>query len=182
MKENNLIALSLIYYDTQKEKYKKYYKKDYNLILEINDNHLDLPTFILQKNNINLIEGNFNIIGIFYKNNNEFRWGWDLIILNQFKQLIKNNTYFIRQIINYIFDYNIEQDNINGNNTDEDLLFYKDLKNIFLNPIISIKNPIQLEKILAITQYITKSEMIFKKSDIKRNRDKFYLFKNIKNL
>jgi hypothetical protein len=176
MKENNLIALSLIYYDTQKEKYKKYYKKDYKLILEINDNHLDLPKFFLQKNNINLIEGNFNIIGIFYKNKNEFRWGWDLIILNHFKQLIKNNTYFIRQIINYIFDYNINEENI-----DEELLFYKDLKNYFLNPIIYIKNPIQLEKILAITQYITKSEMIYKISDIKNNRDNFYILKNITN-
>jgi hypothetical protein len=177
MKENNLIALSLIYYDTQKKKYKKYYKKDYNLILKTLNNDLDLPIFYLQKNNINLIQGNFNIIGIFDKNNNEFRWGWDLIILNKSNKLVKNNTYFIRQIINYIFDYNINEENI-----DEDLLFYKDLKNIFLNPIIYIKNPIQLEIILAITQYITKSEMIFKKYNKNQNIDKFYLLKNITNL
>lgn len=177
MKENNLIALSLIYYDIQKKKYKKYYKKNYNLTLINYNNDLELPQFNLQKNNISLIKGSFNIIGFLDKNNNEFRWGWDLIILNESNKLIKNNTYFIRQIINYIFDYNIEQDNFN-----EELLFYKDLKNIFLNPRILIENPIQLEKILAITQYITKSEMIYKIYDKKKNIDKFYLLKNIKNL
>lgn len=176
MKDNNLIALSLIYFDIQKEKYKKYYKKNIDLILQhVYDEDLYLPNFIFKKNNLQILEGDYNIIGIFYKNTNEFRWGWDFIYLSKNNNLIKNNTYFIRQIINYILDFNINKDNL-----EQDIFLYTNLKEFFLKPKILIKNKLELEIILAITQFITKSEMIYKKYDKKNNIDKFYLLKNIK--
>jgi hypothetical protein len=175
MKENNLINLSLIYYDTQKEKYKKYYKKNITLYLESGNKNLNLPIFNLKKNDNILIEGNFNIIGIFEKDTNKFIWAWYKIVKNNNNKIVKNNTFFVRQIINYILDYDIDENNLN-----EEILFYNQLKKLFLNPELSIEYQIELEIILAITLFITKSDMIYKIYNKNNNTDQFFILKNMK--
>jgi hypothetical protein len=171
MKDNNLIALSFIYYDMQKQKYKKYYNDNYNLKLydEINNE----PTFELKDGAKIVMKGNFNFIGLFDKDDNTFRWGWDYLYISNQNKFITNNTYYIKRIINYIFSLNI-----NGDNIDE-LIFYYDIKNMFLHNKHIIENPIQLEQLLAITLYLTKSDLIYKIDNINENHTEYYILRNV---
>jgi hypothetical protein len=171
MKDNNLISLSFIYYDMQKQKYKKYYNDKNNLQLyDYNNNE---PNFELKNGPEILMKGNFNFIGRFDKDNNTFRWGWDYLYISNQNKFITNNTYYIKKIINYIFTLNINADNI------EELIFYYDIKNMFLHNKYTIENPIQLEQLLAITLYITKSDLIYKIDNIKDNYTEYYVLRNV---
>jgi hypothetical protein len=175
--DNKLIELSLIYYDTQKEKYKKYYKNNITLNLINEDNNLNLPFFNLKNKDKILLEGNFNIIGHFNKGTHKFIWGWYITFKSKKNDLIKNNTYYVKQIINYILDLNI-----NDKKYIKERKIYNILLWYFLNPIVSISNPTQLEIILALTLYITKSDMIYKIYNKKDNIDQYYILKNIKKI
>jgi hypothetical protein len=169
MLNKDLISLSFIYYDMQKKKYKKYYNKNNKLILH----HYDEPIFELKNDTKILMKGNYNFIGIFYKDDNTFNWGWDILYIDNKQTFIKNNTYYIRQIINYIFDLNINAKNV------EELIFYNDIKNIFLHNTINIENPIQLEQLLAITLCITKSNLIYKINNTDKNYTEYYILRNV---
>jgi hypothetical protein len=118
------------------------------------------------------MEGELNVIGTFAKENNTFRWGWDMLQFNKQKEYSINASFLLQQIIIYILNLHIDPKN------PEELLHYLDLKNVFLNPTFEIKNSIQFEFLLAITLYITKSELIYK--DTIYNYDVYYLLRNIK--
>ena len=167
---NNLISLSLIYYDTQKKKYKKYYNRNNNLILNYHNNE---PVFELKNGNKILMKGDYNFIGMVSKTDNKFRWGWDYLYINDQQQFMKNNTYYIKKIINYIFNLNINANNV------EELIFYNDIKDMFLHNIINIENPIQLEQLLAITLLITKSDLIYKINNANKNYTEYYILRNV---
>jgi hypothetical protein len=164
-----LISLSFIYYDMQTKKYKKYYNNE--LTLNYND---DKPTFKLEKDTKILMKGDYNFIGRFFKTTKIFKWGWDFLYIDKKKNFIKNNTYYIKKIINYIFNLNINANNV------EELIFYNDIKNIFLHNKYVIENPIQLEQLLAITLYITKSDLIYKINN--ESFTEYYLLKNVEPL
>ncbi len=169
-----LVSLSFIYYDMKIKKYKKYYNKNNELMLFYNKNNE--PVFKLQNDTKILMKGDFNFIGIFYKDDNSFHWGWDILYINDEQKFMKNNTYYIRKIINYIFDLNIDAQNI------EELIFYYDIKNMFLHNKIIIENPIQLEQLLAITLCITKSDLIYKKNKVDKNYTEYYILRNVEKL
>ena len=82
-----------------------------------------------------------------------------------------NNTYYIKKIIKYIFNLNINAKNV------EELIFYNDIKNMFLHSTNIIENPIQLEQILAITLFITKSDLIYKIN--KEHKTEYFLLRNV---
>jgi hypothetical protein len=165
-----LTSLSFIYYDMQIKKYKKYYNKNYELILNYHD---DKPIFELKNDNKILMKGNYNFIGDICKTNKIFKWGWDYLYINKNKQFMKNNTYYIKKIINYIFNLNINADNV------EELIFYNDIKNMFLHNTNIIESPIQLEQLLAITLYITKSDLIYKIDNVEGNYTEYYVLRNV---
>jgi hypothetical protein len=166
-----LISLSFINYDKQTKKYKKYYNNEITL------NYCDdKPIFELNNDKKILMKGDFNFIGRFFKNTNIFKWGWDFLYINHNKQFMKNNTYYIKKIINYIFNLNINADNI------EELIFYYDIKNMFLHNNYKIEFPIQLEQILAITLLITKSDLIYKVDNVEKNYTDYYILRNVKTL
>lgn len=200
MQEN--ISKSFINYDNSLKTYKKYYNDNIKLTLNFID---DIPTFELKNNKKILMNGDYNLIGIYGKDKDKnikyFRWGWDLlyssdkktnvdanntnykdenILINKNKDenedvLINiNNTYYIKKIINYILDLKININNF------KELFFYEDMKNLFLHHIIKIENPLQLELLLAMTLYITKSDLIWKVND--NNYIKYYLLRNVKEL
>ena len=200
MQEN--ISKSFINYDNSLKTYKKYYNDNIKLTLNFID---DVPTFELKNNKKILMNGDYNLIGIYGKDKDKnikyFRWGWDLlystdkktnvdanntnykdenILININKDenedvLINiNNTYYIKKIINYILDLKININNF------KELFFYEDMKNLFLHHIIKIENPLQLELLLAMTLYITKSDLIWKVND--NNYIKYYLLRNVKEL
>jgi hypothetical protein len=154
MENNNLVNLSLAYYDERKKKYKKYYNPQFTLEGVIIEN---TKQYYLNNNNINIFKCEVHFIGRFYKDNNIFRWGWAYL-----DDKNKNLDIF-KQIINY--------------------LFYKDniIRKLFLRFRMTIKYPLELELILAITLYITKSDMIYKETN-KDNITYYYLLKNIEML
>jgi len=186
MEENNLVYLSFNYYDKQTKKYKKYYKDKYILVLD-DLNILDdieeknEPNFYLKniKNDKIVMKGNYNFIGINDKDNNIFRWGWDYFYNNvKNDNLIKNNTYYITKIINYIL--NLNSNNKINRKEIEKLIFNNDIKDMFLHYKYEINNPIHLDLLLAITLYITKSDLIYKITNIDENNTKYYILRNIK--
>ena len=176
------IPESFKYYDNSLKKYKKYYKDDNNKI-EFNFTN-DLANFELINNNKILMNGEYNFIGIYGDHENGkkyFRWGWDTIISykeddknNESINTNKNNTYYIKKIINYIFDLKINLNNF------KEKFFYKNIKDTFLHYMIEIENPLQLELLLAMTLLITKSDLIWKEKCKKYTR--YYILRNVKEL
>lgn len=199
MQEN--ISESLIFYDNSLKKYKKYYKNNNKLILFV-DFINDVPIFELKNDNKIFMKGDYNLIGLYVEENGKkyFRWGWDYLystnilstkgvhntniynyddpLPNKNNDIVLNinNTYFIKKIINYIFDLKI---NINNS---KEKFYYVDMKNIFLHHIVEIENPLQMELILAMTLLITKSDLIWKVDDEKDNYTRYYLLRNVKEL
>jgi len=165
-----LISLSFIRYDEKKKEYKKYYNNNNKLILFYDNNK---PVFELKNDDKILMKGDFNFIGRFKKTDNTFKWGWDYLYINNKNNFMSNNTYYIKKIINYIFNLNINANNI------EELIFYYDIKNTFLHNIINIENPIQLDMLLAITLYITNSELIYKIDNTEENYTEYYILRNV---
>jgi hypothetical protein len=165
----DLISLSFINYDMQIKKYKKYYNNNNKLILHYNNNNQ--PIFELKNDDKILMKGDYNFIGIYGKQDNDFRWGWDYLYINNQQELMTNNTYYIKKIIKYIFNLNINAKNV------EELIFYNDIKNMFLHSTNIIENPIQLEQILAITLFITKSDLIYKIN--KEHKTEYFLLRNV---
>ena len=199
MQEN--ISESLIFYDNSLKKYKKYYKNNNKLILFV-DFINDVPIFELKNDNKIFMKGDYNLIGLYVEKNGKkyFRWGWDYLyntnilstkgvhntniynyddpLPNKNNDIVLNinNTYFIKKIINYIFNLKI---NINNS---KEKFYYVDMKNIFLHHIVEIENPLQMELILAMTLLITKSDLIWKVDDEKDNYTRYYLLRNVKEL
>ena len=68
----DLISLSFINYDMQIKKYKKYYNNNNKLILHYNNNNQ--PIFELKNDDKILMKGDYNFIGIYGKQDNDFRW------------------------------------------------------------------------------------------------------------
>lgn len=202
MQEN--ILESFKYYDNSVEKYKEYYKINIKNKLNFKVNLIDeIPVFELKNDKKILMKGDYNLIGIFGKKENTnikyFRWGWDLlyhtnkdnknesdtyyinnkeIVTNKNEEIIYNinNTYYIKKIINYIFDLKINVNNY------KEMFFYEDMKKIFLRHMIEIENPLQLDLLLAMTLYITKSNLIWKVNDDDNMITRYYLLRNVQEL
>jgi hypothetical protein len=202
MQEN--ILESFKYFDNSVEKYKEYYKINIKNKLNFKVNLIDdIPVFELKNDKKILMKGDYNLIGIFGKKENTnikyFRWGWDLlyhtnkdnknesdtyyinnkeIVTNKNEEIIYNinNTYYIKKIINYIFDLKINVNNY------KEMFFYEDMKKIFLRHMIEIENPLQLDLLLAMTLYITKSNLIWKENDDDNMITRYYLLRNVQEL
>jgi hypothetical protein len=202
MQEN--ILESFKYFDNSVKKYKEYYKINIKNKLNFKVNLIDdIPVFELKNDKKILMKGDYNLIGIFGKKENTnikyFRWGWDLlyhtnkdnknesdtyyinnkeIVTNKNEEIIYNinNTYYIKKIINYIFDLKINVNNY------KEMFFYEDMKKIFLRHMIEIENPLQLDLLLAMTLYITKSNLIWKENDDDNMITRYYLLRNVQEL
>ena len=191
MQEN--ISESFKYYDNSLKEYKKYYNINKKIKLNFKINLIDnIPVFELKNENKVLMRGDYNLIGIFGKkegtNTKYFRWGWDILyyakydnnLINENKNndvlLNINNTHYIKKIINYIFDLKINVNNY------KEVFFYEHMKEIFLRHIIEIENPLQLDMLLAMTLYITKSDLIWRVVGDDNNITRYYLLRNVKKL
>lgn len=153
MENNNLVNLSLAYYDERNKKYKKYYNPQFTLkkmITEHTQQHYLNNNF----NNINIFKCEIHFIGKFNKDTNIFQWGWATIDDNN------KNIYIFKEMINYIF--------------------LKDsfIRKLFLRYKMNIKYPLELELILAMTLYITKSDMIYR-DDNNKKIIFYYLLRNV---
>ena len=155
MENNNLVELSLIYYDINKKKSKKYNNPQFTLEPDIIGN-TGLYYLNNNINNIKIFKCEVHFIGKFYKDTKIFQWGWATFDTNN------KNVYIFKQIISYIF------------------LKDQFIKRLFLRFEMIIEYPLELELILAITQYITQSDMIYKQT--KKNIINYFILKNIEML
>jgi hypothetical protein len=160
MENNNLIELSFNYYDLKKKEYKKYYnssiyKQNYDPTTNI---------FYLKKNNNNILKFEKQLLGSFDKDTNIFTWGWYYYYYNNNIQY--DNTYVIKKILNYILKMKIKNKGI-----------IKNFRKIFLRYQYNISYPLELELILAMTLYITKSDMIYR--DDNKKIIFYYLLRNV---
>lgn len=166
---NNIISLSLSYYDKQKKKYKKFYSNDLTFNFIEVKNELSLPKFELKRNDDLIIEGSFNIIGFYFPNEKIWKWSWNVPYTFDHGVPTKNRYYIMKKLINYALDLEFPQ-----NKSREEITFVSDLKHYLLSSQINISHPIELEKILALSLYITHSDMIYRISP----GDKNYIYEN----
>lgn len=176
MKFSNIVTQALAYHDNSKHKYKKFYKSDYKFDFVRSTNNIDVPICYFLKDNKIIAKGNNNILGIYLKNENLWVWGWS-IMLYDINNSFKNRTYVSRKILNYGLDITFDKytqsilksENQSDTISAEDeiaekqrnIVFHIELKQDLLTSKIKITHPIQLEKILAVSQYITKSDLIY---------------------
>lgn len=126
------------------------YKSGHHLELHKDGNDITLPTYSLFKNNEIVNSGTYNILGIYFKNERQWTWGWAI------HNKTKVETYLCRMILNYALDMTF----VSSKTTAEILRVI--IRSDMLSSIISIEHPVQLEQYLAIGQYITKSDMVYK--------------------
>ena len=97
MENNSLVNLSLIYYDKNNKKYKKYKKLDL-IFKRIESTNTELYYVNNQVNNINIFKCEVHFIGKFNKDTNIFQWGWSYFSTYGEDQNIK----ILKNIISYI--------------------------------------------------------------------------------
>jgi hypothetical protein len=161
MENNNLIKLSFNYYDLKKKEYKKYYNPIYK---KYHDSTTNIT--YLKNNNNNILKVEEQFLGSFDKNTNIFTWGWYYYV-NISEHSHYDNTYIIKKILNYILKMKIKN---------KDMIY--NIRNIFLRYQYNISYPLELELILAMTLYITKSDMIYREDD-KKEKIVYYLLRNV---
>lgn len=159
----NIIALALSYYDKYHKENEVLYDTKYNIIINDKNNNRNVQI----KLNENIVkEGYFNILGIFFPENNTFVWGWSLPYSSINNNSDKDQTYLSRRILNYALDMDFDSRNP---------MIYE-LRTELLSNKIKIEHPYQLEKLIAVSQYITKTQMVYKIKNEYSNADVWYLF------
>lgn len=151
MNEENIVSLSLNYYDQQKRKHAEWYKNDCHIELKDDGNDINLSSYTIFKNNTPVNTGIYNILGVYFKEEKQWTWGW---MVNHKRKI---DTYLSRQILNYGLDISFDK-SVKSNRDMLNMLVRNDL----LNPYISIEHPVQLEHLLALGQYLTNSDMIYR--------------------
>jgi hypothetical protein len=151
MNEENIVSLSLAYYDTKKRDHQQYYSADHRLELHEDGNDTSLPTYELIRSNKVVNAGVYNILGVYFKEEKQWTWGWMV------NERTKIATYLCRQILNYALDIVFEE-SVKSNPQTFKLM----IKNDLMNPFITIEHPVQLEQYLAMGQYLTNSDMVYK--------------------
>lgn len=159
---DNIVSQALSYYDNSKKKYKKFYKKNYVLEMEKNPNELDLPLCYFIKDGKKITKCTINILGVYFKSEKLWNWGWNLFMGTYVSS--KNNTYLTRKIVNYALNINISSPLYKSKNS-EDRKTYIALLTILRKELLTsnivITHNVQLEKLLAVGLFITKSDMIY---------------------
>lgn len=161
MEISDFMKKSLDYFDVQNNKYETFLSGKYIM---------NNKQFI-EKDTNNIININYEILGIFQHETNVFIWGW----------LIPYYSIDEIKITRELLDYGLRLDP-KSNTLDH---FY--LKTLLVNSRINIKNDIELDLILAISSYLLKDKIkfIFKSTLLQNNNNNnysittFYLIKNI---
>lgn len=149
MNEENIVSLSLNYYDRQQRKHAEYYKDDCRVELHNNGNDVNLPTYTMFKDSAEIHSGIYNILGLYFKEEKQWTWGWAI------NNKTKVETYLSRKILNYALDITI----LDKSNAE---MLKVVIKSDLLNASNVIEHPVQLEQYLAIGQYVTNADMVYK--------------------
>jgi hypothetical protein len=170
------VSIAYEYMDRKEELYKNILM-NYTDIKQISgDNDLEMSKIEFYNNNRLILSGNSSIIAVYDTNLSLWQWGWNLPFYT------KAENYISRKLLHYAFDIDVANE--------PDSLSAAIFKSELLNSKIHLQWPdIEIEKLLAISMYLTKSDYYFdypvKKTEINTNDNSpiarvFYLIKDIK--
>lgn len=145
---SNLVSSAFLYYDKKNPYYfKKLFKKNMN----INEESIKDETYVnkcyFYKKNKKVAHSDVHIIGILYEEN-IWIWGWSLV----YKQVIKNKTYLIRNLLTYALNWSQDE-----YKSDFDII----IRSFLINSRFKIFNDMQLSIIMALTLYILHGDCIY---------------------
>lgn len=176
-----IVSKAYEYFDKKDELYKRYLKDnfyDFHAKYNKNASDMDLLQFDIEDANKNIIlSGETSIIGYFNISISTWYWGWSVPFPN------KAENYLSRKLLTYAFDIDI-------NNPSEDFIKNSLFKSELLTSKIYMENSeLEIEKYLAISMYLTKSDYYWKlpvsSFNVTDNIDEnigyvYYLLRNVK--
>ena len=166
-----IIPYAYEYFDNQQNKYDSYFKNNKLIFDQKPINDLENWTFKLFDQDKIILFGEICNIGSYNPINNTWYWAWSLPLVT------KSENNLARKLINYAFDIEFHHES-----TIENMV-----NTIFKAELLSSKlflenSEIEIEKFIAITMYITKSDYFFVEQ-IKVNNnlicEKYFLLRNI---
>ncbi len=184
---NNIITQALSYYDKKKHQFKSLYntkKYTFTIIKEDTAEGLPVCLFTRLSSKDKEIKANYNFLGILHKSDNLWVWGWSVIGYNLYSR-IRSIIYLTKQIMNYAFDLqtNVESQlfyKVQDTNSHQrsQVLYIQILKDLLTSQFY-VRHPLHLEKILALSLYITNSDMIYVENIENLNIQAYYIIQNI---
>jgi hypothetical protein len=153
--DNDVIQNMYYYLDNANNKYSKYFVGSFEIKDYPSKSDTEFSKIEIYKNGKKILIASYSVLSKYYVKDNIWIWSWSLPIQ-------KNQNYFIKKIFDY--GYNIIDKN----------KISQLLKDILVNSIIKITN---VDFILALSIYITKSEYIYQEK--KSDHLIFYLLKDI---
>jgi hypothetical protein len=172
----NIVSNAIKYYDKQREIYKKFYTSDYTFKFKSSSkSEIKIPEFEFIYNKKIIATGKCNIIGVYFHDDKIWSWGWN-ISWNDYgiKGSTKNETYMARKLLNYGLDMGI-----NEKITTNDKIAINEMRSELLSNKIFITHPIQFEKILAISLYLTNGLFIYKSDEKYTNATRYFIISEI---
>lgn len=173
----NVVSVALSNYDRQKKKHKALYKPDVTIHFDKSStSELDLPKCTFKTDNKVIARGTYNIIGYYFKEEQNWVWGWNTLYTEKHGVSFRNRTMLSRQIVNYALNI-VYQDTSELDKEEQQRIkaFFFQLQKDLLSNYKKLHHPVQLEKYLAISQYITHSDMVYRYNDPKMPSVVFYL-------
>jgi len=143
MNKNDLILNALKYYDTNREKYSKFFDKIkyYSIVLVPAENELEYNYIIFyDKHKNEFFRSRYEILGYYNAKLKMWAWGW---VIN-FK---KNEIVFGKKLINYALDLGNE---------------FGYLKSELITSRSRVVSETQVDIRVSLASYITKNNLIFK--------------------
>lgn len=159
MNEENIVSLSMQYYDKQKAKHAAYYSESHDLTFTASTSDVDLPRFRLTAKGVPTLQGVYNIMGVYFKDEKKWVWGWGI----NYTQ--KNDSYLSRNILIYGLDIVIDTSILRGNpekHVYNRLMLDIMVKSDLTSKELAIEHPTQLEQYLALGLYLTKGDLLYK--------------------
>jgi DUF4097 and DUF4098 domain-containing protein YvlB len=175
MIENKIIQNSLIYYDKNYQKYKKYLDRIAFKNITASTNDIDRSTILFtDENNKKVLKAKFEYIGIYYNTANLWVWAW------ADPDIKKNANYMSRKILQYGLDINTGETKHVHQDDDEYFDVNKFLKSELITSRFNITNELQLEIHIAIANYLAKTPISYHTTGYftkdKKNYKRHYMF------
>ena len=147
-----IVSMAYEYLDKKKELYDKYFNTN-NIVFypNKNNNDMDLLKFEVFDENTNkvIVKGTYSTMGFFNTVLSTWYWGWAVPFPS------KSENYLSRKMLLYALDMDINQNN--------NINVYGILKAELLNSKIFMDfQSIEIEKYIALSMYITKSDYYHK--------------------
>lgn len=153
IKIDSTIRNSLEFYDSNMEKYETFFN-EITYIKSIPGLNINEMAFF-DKNKKLLLQSPYEILGWYVPKQNIWKWSWSI------PTLAKKHTFISRKILEYAFELNNDNEYM--------------LKSKLINSKIDIYNDLQLDIHIALSSYIAKQPLIFKRNIVFLPDDNMYV-------